>query len=175
MILYHGSNYNFDKLSYKTMGVNTNGGIGFYFSLKKDIATSYGLDGQVITIDFEGQKELSNEKITMKRLEVKTLLKELDKKFNILTDFSDNQNKEKALNEALESTLDWCDSDLEILSSLATVSSKGAVCEIVNKALGYDYCILRETESCQAIVLVFTDEVNIIDKKIYKNKSKSLN
>ncbi|MBP3888753.1 MAG: hypothetical protein J6F30_14080 [Cellulosilyticum sp.] len=150
MRLYHGTTAQFDEFSMDFMGEHsTSEGLGLYFSDSKNVAKGYAYDtGRIFTIEFEGKKAISAEKITFTRKEIETLVLELHKSTNLLEDYNDISyyGFDRVFNETLESLIEWNESDVELICELAnTCGSKKEVLRVVYEILGYDHCATKAT------------------------------
>lgn len=165
MKLYHGSPSKFDQ--FKPDFMRTNGtaeGIGFYFTTDKDIAEGYAHEGYLYTVEINGHKALSSEEITLTYEEVEKLILALDEKDEYLSNYGDKEWEgfEKVLNEAVNSTFDFCDNDVEIISGIYNTNGEDKeVLSMVYDLLGYDHYVV-ETPTWgegQKIVIALTNEI----------------
>lgn len=178
MILYHGTTAKFNEFSMEFMGKNANSeGLGLYFSNSKEIAKQYaGSHGRVFTIDFNGKKGVSSDKITFSKEDIKILLLELQETRNILNDYNDvgYYGVERVLYETIDDLLRNNDNDTDILCELANVSgSKTEILRVVYEVLGYDHCMTNAEwggdNGQEIICTIFAPDIfEIIDIEDYE-------
>lgn len=122
MKLYHGTTKKFDKFDFAFVGLEngTAEGKGFYFSDTIGIASVYGRNGYLYTVELETGREIT-EHTKMTRNEFKALLMALDKEVEYLSNYGEVafEGLETVLNRAIESEFKYSDNDVDILGSLA--------------------------------------------------------
>lgn len=178
MRLYHGTTAKFDNFSMDFMGEHaTSEGLGLYFSDSKDVARGYAYDnGIIFTIEFNGKKPISSERVTFSRKEVERLLLELQESSQILNDYNDVSyyGLERVLNETIENIMSDNENDVDIICELANIcGSKKEVLRILHDVLGYDYCKTKASWGYDVgqkyIYTIFaTDIFNIVEIEDYK-------
>lgn len=148
-VVYHGSPAIFTEFSADF--INSHGsseGQGFYFTDYKPMAEGYQKSGgQLLEGYLNIQKPLSDSEVTLKRAEVRKLLKALDPTGDDLVlnydsgggmGYPSRSWYNRALNDTLNAVM-GNESDSEILGELANaMGDSGAVLEKVRSVLGYD-------------------------------------
>lgn len=164
VIVYHGSPKKFE--AFKPDFMRTNGtaeGIGFYFTDNKSIAEGYAQEGYLYKVEFNGKKALSSEEITMTYEEVKKLILALDEKDEYLSNFGDKEwdGLEKVLNKTVNSTFEFCNNDVEIISTIYNTNGEDKdVLTLVYELLGYDHTVVNEAEwGNQKIYIALTNDI----------------
>jgi hypothetical protein len=147
MKIYHGSKHKFDLFDGSKIGTNgTLEGKGFYFTDEIRIAKGYAQDGYLYTAEFKGKKQLSGDKITIKKKELKNFLLELDKEMDYLSNWGEvaYTGIESLLEEAINGETSGVDNDIDLISSICNASgSTGRTLEILYEKLGYDSIITK--------------------------------
>lgn len=151
MLLYHGTNANFDKFSLDFIGTGAkcnSEGVGIYFSDSKDLARTYAFNnGRVFTIKWNGNKAISSKEVTLSREEVRKFLVELHKRTNVLENFNDISyyGYEAVLEETVDILLDN-DNDIDIVGELSnTCGSDVDTLDVLYNILGYDHAVVEAT------------------------------
>lgn len=148
-VVYHGSPAIFTEFSADFMSSHgSSEGQGFYFTDYKPMAEGYQKSGgQLLEGYLNIQKPLSDSEVTLKRAEVRKLLKALDPTGDDLVlnydsgggmGYPSRSWYNRALNDTLNAVM-GNESDSEILGELANaMGNSGAVLEKVRSVLGYD-------------------------------------
>ena len=148
-VVYHGSPAIFTEFSADFMSSHgSSEGQGFYFTDYKPMAEGYQKSGgQLLEGYLNIQKPLSDSEVTLKRAEVRKLLKALDPTGDDLVlnydsgggmGYPSRSWYSRALNDTLNAVM-GNESDSEILGELANdMGNSGAVLEKVRSVLGYD-------------------------------------
>lgn len=156
MVVYHGSPSVFTKFSADYLGMHgSSEGQGFYFTDSKNMAEGYKKSGgQLLSGYLNIQNPLSDETVTLKRSEVRKLIKALDPTGDDLIlnydprggmDYPSAAWYDRSLNATLETVMSGNNSDSEILAELANaMGDHGKVLETVSGVLGYDGYIVSE-------------------------------
>lgn len=146
MKVYHGSPARFEQFDYNRIGTNgTNEGKGFYFTDSARVARAYGENGYLYTVNFKGEKSLSNDTLTITRDELKEFLIELDKATEYLSNWGDvsYEGFESVLEEAVQGEYDVAESDVDLISGIANASgSMELSLTILQKQLGFDSIVM---------------------------------
>lgn len=120
-VLYSGSPNLFTKFDRKFIGTNaTMEGRGFYFTSNKKIAEGYAENGYLYEVFVNVGKNISYDKKTLTKTQIKTLINNLeDKGIDILSNWGDvsYDGKNKVLNEALNAYYDN-DNDVDIINGM---------------------------------------------------------
>lgn len=169
MILYHGSNTDFDKFE----NINTikeNGsdfGYGIYLFTDKKIPEKYGK--KIYEVKFKEGKKLSSEKITLSKLEIEEIIEEAHLKYNYLDNIEDtghygvNFVKKKAIDSALE----YEDNDLDVVNEIITVCGKPSDFGEILTKIGYTHTINKKQNSDIEEYTVFDPKnLKIIKKEV---------
>lgn len=148
-VVYHGSPAIFTEFSADFMSSHgSSEGQGFYFTDYKPMAEGYQKSGgQLLEGYLNILKPLSDSEVTLKRAEVRKLLKALDPTGDDLVlnydsgggmGYPSRSWYNRALNDTLNAVM-GNESDSEILGELANaMGNSGAVLEKVRSVLGYD-------------------------------------
>ena len=168
MIVYHGSPNKFEKFDYDRIRTNgTSEGVGFYFTNNKEIATGYARGGYLYTVKIHGEKALSDNKKTLTREEVETLLFILNKRSDFLSNYGevDYEGYGVVMNRALNNEYDDNDTDSDILGSIYNGDGENPdVLHIVYNELGYDHIVSEPTWGKQRLVIALTNDIiEIVD------------
>lgn len=162
--LYHGSDNMFKKFSLKHLGKNGKAqGFGVYLASKEESAKMYG--DIIYEVDVKLDKELSLNKITLKKMILTKILKELHKSNDILNDFNDVDyyGSNFVLNETINNLIDYNDNDVDIINELYNLSND--VIYVLEK-LGYTHCIASEQLRTKDNVYIVFNVDNISIKNI---------
>ncbi|WCK57436.1 hypothetical protein PP175_25555 (plasmid) [Aneurinibacillus sp. Ricciae_BoGa-3] len=164
MIVFHGSKEFFDTFDYSKIGLNgTSEGKGFYFTDSMSIASGYGENGYLYTVEFNGKKSLSSEKKTITRQQLKKYLLALDKETEYLSNWGDKdyEGLEKVLNEAVRGEYEQSDNDVDMISGIAnTCGDMETSLSLVYQMLGYDSIIVdAEWGNGQRIYIALTNDI----------------
>lgn len=131
------------------MGLNgTSEGFGFYFTDSKHIASGYAFEGFLYTIEFLGKKSLSSTKKTITKQQLRKLFARLDEMDNFLANYGevDFDGYNKVMNEAVNSTYEWADDDVEMICGICNAyGGKEEPLQELYKLFGYD-CIEVQSE-----------------------------
>ncbi len=154
-VVYHGSGAVFTEFSADFMSQHGSAeGQGFYFTDNKDMAEGYAKkDGQLLEGYLNISHPLSDSKVTLKRSELKKLIRAIDPTGDDLVLNYDPQGgmgyPSKAwYNRSLEATVDaifsYNDTDSEMLAEIANAGAgAGTVLETAERVLGYDGYIVE--------------------------------
>lgn len=170
MLVYHGSKELFEAFDYSKIGLNgTSEGKGFYFTDNKNIALGYGESGYVYTVEFKGKKSLSSDKKTITRQQFKKYLKALHEKTDCLSNYGDidYEGLEKVLNEAVNCEFEYCDNDVDLISSVANgCGDIESSLTLVHQLLGFDSIVEDAEWGEQRLYIALTNEIiEIMDVK----------
>ena len=155
VVVYHGSPNEFYEFDWAKVGKNgTQEGRGFYFTDDASIAEQYGSDtGGVREFYLRMEKPLNGLKVTMKKSEVKKLLKETDKFMKkhfddeyFLSNYGDTDyyGKEKVINDAVNNLFEYNNSDSDILYDIINTAGirdnedTAAFMKFITEKFGYD-------------------------------------
>ncbi len=168
--VYHGSPAIFTEFSYRFMSTNGSAeGQGFYFTQNKEMAEGYSKEGgQLLDGYLSIKKPLSDSKVTLTRAEVKKLVQAIDPTGDdVIANFDSEGGMgypskawyNRALTDTVNSCMDYCDSDSEILANIA---NSGAGAETVllttKRVLGYDGYIVDNKYENSTVYVAFTSE-----------------
>lgn len=154
-IVYHGSGAVFTEFSADFMSQHgSSEGQGFYFTDNKDMAEGYAeKDGQLLEGYLNISRPLSDSEVTLKRSELKKLIRAIDPTGDDLVLNYDPQGgmgypSKTWYNRSLEATVDaifsYNDTDSEMLAEIANAGAgAGTVLETVKRVLGYDGYIVE--------------------------------
>lgn len=154
--VYHGSPNEFYEFDWNRVGLNgTQEGRGFYFTDDKSISENYGTEGGGGVREFylKMEKPLNGLKVTMKKAEVKKLLKETDKFMKkhfddeyFLSNYGDTDyyGKEKVINDTVNNLFEYNNSDSDILYDIINTAGirdnedTAAFMKFITEKFGYD-------------------------------------
>lgn len=167
MKAYHGSPNQFTEFKFDFIRTNgTSEGIGFYFTDNKQIAANYAQNGFIYTVNIDGKKALSDNEITLTRNELASLVTELDKHNDCLSNYGDTSYEgfQNVLNMALDNLL-TSESDTEILADLFNSNGEdNTVIDLFVNLLGYDHAVIENPEwGNQTIITVLTNDIISIE------------
>jgi ADP-Ribosyltransferase in polyvalent proteins len=174
MLVYHGSKELFEVFDYSKIGTNgTMEGKGFYFTDSIGVASGYGDNGYLYTVEFNGKKSLDSEKKTITRQQLKKYLLVLHEETDYLSNWGEvgYEGLEKVLNEAVRGEYEQSDNDVDIISGIANASGNMEVSlSLVYKVLGYDSIVLdAEWGNGQKLYIALTNDIiKIVDVKELK-------
>lgn len=149
-VVYHGSPAIFTEFSADFMSTHgSSEGQGFYFTDYKPMAEGYQKSGgQLLEGYLNIQKPLSDSEVTLKRAEVRQLLRALDPTGDDLIlnydsgggmGYPSRSWYNRALADTVDAVMEYNESDSEILGELANaMGNSGAVLEKTRRVLGYD-------------------------------------
>ena len=160
LTVYHGSPNQFNEFSYKFMRTNgTAHGAGFYLTNSKEIAESYSEEGGML---FEGyvriEKPLHNDRLTIKRLEVKKLLKALDPtgEGNHLSNYGDvkYEGYNSVLENAVSSLMEYSENDVDLISDIINTGGGNWQEDYmrVTQLLGYDGIVVDKGDGVKYFI-----------------------
>lgn len=176
-VVYHGSPAIFTEFSADFMSSHgSSEGQGFYFTDYKPMAEGYQKSGgQLLEGYLNIQKPLSDSEVTLKRAEVRKLLKALDPTGDDLVLNYDSGGgmgypSRSWYNRALNDTLNVVmgnESDSEILGELANaMGNSGAVLEKVRSVLGYDgYIVSGKYDNANVYVAFDSSQFKTADNQ----------
>lgn len=168
--VYHGSPAIFTEFSHRFM--STHGsmeGQGFYFTQNKDMAEGYSKKGgQLLEGYLSIKKPLSDSAITLTSAELKKLIQAIDPTGDDVIVNYDSAGGigypskawyNRALKDTVDSCMNYCDSDSEILANIAN-SGAGSetVLRTAKRVLGYDGYIVDGKYDNATIYVSFTSE-----------------
>lgn len=172
-VVYHGTNSDFNTFSYDYIGKNGSAeGYGFYFTDSKEKAAGYSKDEKNIKeLYLDIKKPLSSEDVTLKRSDIKKLIKEIDPTGDeIISNYESTGRgypSKEWYNRGLEETIDILfnnGSDLDIISELGNASDVKDINETVYDILGYDgYIEKSKYEDGEVYVAFKSSQVKNID------------
>lgn len=162
--LYHGSNNKFNEFDFSYIGKNgTSEGKGFYFTDNLKVADSYAENGYIYEVELNLGLGINDKELKIKKSQYKKLIIALDKELEILSNYGDvdYQGYNKVLNECLNCELEYSESDVDVLSSLATsCGSIETVNRIAYKVLGVTHIEVENAEwGNQSIVIALVPEI----------------
>lgn len=174
MKVYHGSKSLFDTFEYKYIGTNgTIEGKGFYFTDSLDVATRFAEEGYLYTVEFNEKKSLSSKEVTFSKGDLKKYLLALHEKTNYLSNWGDVQFEglENVLQEALDSTYDDSNNDVELISGI--VNSSGDIetsLSLLYNLFAFDSIVVdADWGDGQRLYIALTNEIiKIVDVKEIK-------
>jgi len=167
IIVYHGSDANFNKFSFKKMGTSsgtTGAGFGLYFSDSKADAMAYG--NYIYTCQLELKNNLSNTQVTLDKKMLKNILDKL-----ALTDHSYYQAFDDNEQQAINSLLKFNDSDTDIIGDI--INGAGCRDEMLKvlSQYGYTHTIDNDSPELKTIthyVVYDLNAIKIMDKENIK-------
>ena len=154
-VVYHGSGAVFTEFSADFMSQHgSSEGQGFYFTDNKDMAEGYAKkDGQLLEGYLNISHPLSDSEVTLKRSELKKLIRAIDPTGDDLVLNYDPQGgmgypSQAWYTRSLEATVDaivsYNDTDSEMLAEIANAGAgAGTVLETAKRVLGYDGYIVE--------------------------------
>lgn len=157
LVVYHGSKAIFTVFDTEKIGLNgSQEGQGIYFTDNKDFAEGYSDGkGQLLEGYLNIQKPLSDSELTLTREQVEQIIRKVDPSGDdLLANYSvdsryygtDKHNLwyESALNDALDSIMEYCGTDSEIMAELANAGAGSAqVLKVLFDEFGYDGYIVK--------------------------------
>lgn len=157
LVVYHGSKAIFTVFDTGKIGLNgSQEGQGIYFTDNKDFAEGYSDGkGQLLEGYLNIQKPLSDSEVTLTRKEVEQIIRKVDTSGDdLLANYSvdsryygTDKHKlwyESALNDALDSIMEYCGTDSEIMAELANARAGSAqVLKVLFDEFGYDGYIVK--------------------------------
>ncbi|MFF2531521.1 hypothetical protein ACFVS2_21675 [Brevibacillus sp. NPDC058079] len=173
-MVYHGSRELFEVFDYSKIGTNgTMEGKGFYFTDSVGVASGYGGDGYLYTVEFHSKKPLSSEKKTITKEGLKKYLLALHEATDYLFYWGDVacEGLEKVLNKAVSGEYDHSANDVDIISGIANASGNmEASLSLVYQVLGYDSIVLdADWGNGQKLYIALTNDIiQIIEVKELK-------
>lgn len=163
MIVYHGSPNKFDQFDYSRIRTNgTSEGVGFYFTDNKQIASGYGSNGYIYTVELNVSKALSDNRKTLTIDEIKQLVIELDKQEEYLSNYGDVsfEGYDKVLQIAIDNLYNYNDTDTEIMGSIYNECGENEnVIHLFHELLGYDYIESTPDWGNQKLYIALTNDV----------------
>ena len=144
--LYHGSDFLFNRFAFVNVGKKsgTSGaGFGIYLTDNPDDATKYGK--YLYTVNAEFQKELSNTKLTLRRDQVRLILRRFEDEVAKSDGNSYIECWEYDENKALTNLLKYNSSDTELINDI--INATNCPIEMMNvvTSLGYTHSIDKVT------------------------------
>ena len=141
MVLYHGSKNKFNKFSFDYKGLNgSSEGDGIYLTTSRKIAyENYAsTDGYLYTVKLNEGKELSSEKITLSRNDIKTIIEKLGA-YDVLNDYQDVDyyGIDYVMNYAINTLLSN-ENDNDIITDLCYTCGDEKVLNVIS-SLGYTH------------------------------------
>lgn len=157
LVVYHGSKAIFTVFDTEKIGLNgSQEGQGIYFTDNKDFAEGFSDGkGQLLEGYLNIQKPLSDSELTLTREQVEQIIRKVDPSGDdLLANYSvdsryygtDKHNLwyESALNDALDSIMEYCGTDSEIMAELANAGAGSAqVLKVLFDEFGYDGYIVK--------------------------------
>ena len=155
LVVYHGSNAQFDIFDSKFMGQNgTAIGQGFYFTADESYASGYGDNVRGFYLNIK--KPLSSNSLTISKKELYLLMDAIDTAqsnqdedfgYGILSDYGDIDyvGRNNVLKNAVELEYNSSDDDVELIGGLINASGDyNIVTDVLFNKLGYDGIIDEE-------------------------------
>ena len=168
--VYHGSPSVFTEFSHRFMGSHGSmEGQGFYFTQNKDMAEGYSkTGGQLLDGYLSIKKPLSDSEVTLSPAEIKRLIQAIDPTGDdVIVNYDSAGGMgypskawyNRALKDTVDSCMNYCDSDSEILANIAN-SGAGSetVLRTAKQVLGYDGYIVDGKYDNSTIYVAFTSE-----------------
>lgn len=157
LVVYHGSKAIFTVFDTEKIGLNgSQEGQGIYFTDNKDFAEGFSDGkGQLLEGYLNIQKPLSDSEVTLTREQVEQVIRKVDPSGDdLLANYSvdsryygTDKHKlwyESALNDALDSIMEYCGTDSEIMAELANAGAGSAqVLKVLFDEFGYDGYIVK--------------------------------
>lgn len=172
-VVYHGTNSDFNTFSYDYIGKNGSAeGYGFYFTDSREKAAGYSKgERNIKELYLDIKKPLSSEDVTLKRSDIKKLIKEIDPTGDeIISNYESTGRgypSKEWYNRGLEETIDILfenSSDLDIICELGNASDVKDINETVYDILGYDgYIEKSKYEDGEVYVAFKSSQVKNID------------
>ena len=164
MIVYHGSPNKFDVFDYGMIRTNgTSEGVGFYFTNNKNIAKGYGSNGYLYTVDFNGKRPLSDNKLTLTKEEAKTIIRFLDDELEFLSNYGDvaYEGYDKVFNLAVEMEYGNAETDTEFMGSLYNACGENELVILTfYKLLNFDHIVSKpEWGGEQTLYIALTNDI----------------
>lgn len=174
--VYHGSPNKFTQFSYDSIGDNgTSEGIGFYCTDNRQIAAGYACkdtnNGYLYTIEFNGKKSLSSDKMTITKAQLKKYLLALQ---NADVDFLSNygdvdyEGLNNVITEAVNNEYENNTNDVDLICSICHSSGNIEGClTALYETLHYDSIILPAEWGKQELYIALVNECIKIGKVCY--------
>lgn len=178
MLVYHGSKNLFNDFDYNLIGENGRiEGNGFYFTDSLTVANAYSSqDGYIYEVEFSGKKQLSNEKITITRNNLKKVLMQLQEENEFLWNFEDvgSLGVKTVLNNAINLMFEYNNNDVDIFVELCNINGgTEQVAKIFYNLFGYDSIVIKEASwSKQSIYIAIVKDIIKIKKVVKYNETK---
>lgn len=142
MLVYHGSPHRFKLFDYNKMRTHgTAEGVGFYFTDSRRIAEAYAQGAYVYTASFTGRKPLSDERLTIDRVDFRRYLLALNAAGDYLSNWGevDYEGLDDVLCRALDAEYNSSRSDVELISGVVNTYGGAEVpLTLCRDILGYD-------------------------------------
>lgn len=147
MILYHGSRNKFNKFNFDYQGLNgASEGEGIYLTTSKKIAyENYaGKHGYLYTVNLIEGKELSSEKITLTRDDIRIIIEKLGA-YDVLNDYQDVDyyGMDYTMSYAIDTLLSNTN-DNDIITDLCYTCGREKVLNVIAN-LGYTHTKSKAT------------------------------
>lgn len=172
-VVYHGTDSDFNAFSYDYIGKNGSAeGYGFYFADSREKAAGYSKGGRNIKeLYLDIKNPLSSEEVTLKRSDIKKLIKEIDPTGDeIISNYESTGRgypSKEWYNRGLEETIDILfenSSDLDIICELGNAYDVKDINEAVYDILGYDGYIEKSKYEDEEVYVAFkSSQVKNID------------
>lgn len=176
-ILYHGSDYDFNKFAFINVGKKfglSGAGYGLYFTTSKADALYYGKI--LYTVEATIKKAISLYKITFSRTMLIKILQEFERisdnsyveAFGDISPGINSSAYRNAFTEAINSLLNYNKSDVDIINDIMHVTSSETEMLKVLKKFGYSHTIDMTTpdgKRTQNWIFYDTDCLKIIKKE----------
>lgn len=144
IILYHGSDYLFNKFLFKNVGKKsgTSGaGFGLYFTTSKADALCYGK--YLYTVEVDLKKEISNTRKTLSRKTVTDILLEFDKKAE--NKYKEMWDQKETYSSIINKLIYYSNSDTDIINDIINATNEQTVMMNILKKYGITHTTDKET------------------------------
>lgn len=144
IILYHGSDYLFNKFLFKNVGKKsgTSGaGFGLYFTTSKADAMCYGK--YLYTIEADLKKEISNTRKTLNRKTVTDILLEFDRKAE--NKYKEMWDQKETYSSIINNLFNYSNSDTDIINDIINATHEQTVMMNILKKYGITHTTDKET------------------------------
>lgn len=144
IILYHGSDYLFNKFLFKNVGKKsgTSGaGFGLYFTTSKADALCYGK--YLYTVEVDLKKEISNTRKTLNRKTVTDIILEFDRKAE--NKYKEMWDQKETYSSIVNNLFNYSNSDTDIINDIINATNEQTVMMNILKKYGITHTTDKET------------------------------